>query len=235
MSANRIPARVARLLLGRRLRDLRIRRGMRASGAAGRSGVAEATVWRMERADVRCRYRADALELVRELEGYACRVRCYSPALVPELLRTAEYARAVLDGSSQLVEAERERIVEVLRGRQDAMLARTGARFEFLVEAAAVERVVGGKELMAEQARSLAGVGGLEHVTVRVLTEDLGVHCRLGVGGFTILEFPEDARFGRLGAVVRVERSAGGVLLLDSPQDASGFEEIWAELAAGGA
>jgi hypothetical protein len=75
-----------------------------------------------ERADDRC----DELELLRDLEAYACRVRCYSPALVPELLRTREYARAVLHGVSTLVAAERWRMVELLRQRQDTMLARTG-------------------------------------------------------------------------------------------------------------
>lgn len=49
---------VSRLLLGRRLRQLRTRKRMDTRKAATATGLACATVWRMERGDNRCRYRS---------------------------------------------------------------------------------------------------------------------------------------------------------------------------------
>src|SRR5437879_10951656 len=61
--------RVPRLLIGRRLRELRRRAGIRVAEAAGKAGLAQATVWRMERGDVRCRYRPEDVRALGRVYG----------------------------------------------------------------------------------------------------------------------------------------------------------------------
>jgi transcriptional regulator with XRE-family HTH domain len=63
----RLPATVARLVLGQRLKALREGATMSADAAAERALLARTTLWRMERGDGRCRYRRPDIELLAHL------------------------------------------------------------------------------------------------------------------------------------------------------------------------
>jgi transcriptional regulator with XRE-family HTH domain len=60
---------VSRLLLGRQLRQLRERKGIRTEVAAAEAGVARATLWRMEKGGNRCRYKPGDLTVLGRLYG----------------------------------------------------------------------------------------------------------------------------------------------------------------------
>jgi transcriptional regulator with XRE-family HTH domain len=60
---------VSRLLLGRQLRRLRERKGLRAERVAAEVGVARATLWRMETGGSRCRYKPGDVEMLGRLYG----------------------------------------------------------------------------------------------------------------------------------------------------------------------
>lgn len=60
---------VARMLLGARLRKLRESRGIHSEDAAAQAGVARATLWRMEKGDLRCRYKPGDMEVLGRLYG----------------------------------------------------------------------------------------------------------------------------------------------------------------------
>lgn len=60
---------VARLLLGRWLRALREAEHLHCHDAATEAGVARATLWRMEKGDIRCRYRPGDVEILGRLYG----------------------------------------------------------------------------------------------------------------------------------------------------------------------
>ena len=77
---------VARLLLGRRLRHLREARNLHFEDAAVQVGMARATLWRMEKGDVRCRCKPGDVERLAQL--YAADEQATAP-----LLELAEGAR----------------------------------------------------------------------------------------------------------------------------------------------
>lgn len=69
MSEYTIAGYVPRGLLSRWLRQLRTLRGMHVDAAAAQIGVVRATLWRMEKGDNRCRYRAANVARLGRLYG----------------------------------------------------------------------------------------------------------------------------------------------------------------------
>jgi transcriptional regulator with XRE-family HTH domain len=63
----RLPGTVARMMLGRRLQELRQEAGIHAEDAALHAGVARATLWRIEIGDLRCRYKPGDVEVLGRL------------------------------------------------------------------------------------------------------------------------------------------------------------------------
>ena len=106
-------------------------------------------------------------------------------ALVPGLLQTEEYARAVI--SSGLLIAppgEIERRVQVKMTRQKVLARDDPLTLDVILDEAAVLRMVGGPKVMRGQLAHLAAMAGRPNVTVQVLPlasrgssrDDWGVH-----------------------------------------------------------
>ncbi|MGH3376951.1 MAG: helix-turn-helix domain-containing protein [Actinoallomurus sp.] len=127
------------------------------------------------------------------LESAATAVRSFQLAVVPGMLQTEGYARAVnaatLPGTS---EEEVERRVKVRLARQEQQL--TGEdppEYWAILDEAAVRRVMGGPAVMRGQLDRLLELGELPQVTLQVLPFAHGGHAGT-LGAFTVLEFPED-------------------------------------------
>jgi transcriptional regulator with XRE-family HTH domain len=98
--------RVPRLLVGRRLRELRRRAGIGVGEAAGAAGLAQVTVWRMERGDVRCRYRAGDVRALGEVYGVGEAATGVLAEAAGEAPWFAGYRRVVPDGFENYLELE---------------------------------------------------------------------------------------------------------------------------------
>jgi transcriptional regulator with XRE-family HTH domain len=99
--------RVPRLLIGRRLRELRQRAGFRVEEAAGAARLAQATVWRMERGDVRCRYRSGDVRALGRVYGAGDAARGALVEAARQVPWFAGYRRVVPDGFETYLELER--------------------------------------------------------------------------------------------------------------------------------
>jgi transcriptional regulator with XRE-family HTH domain len=125
------------------------------------------------------------------LEAEAESVRWYAPMLVPGLLQTEQYARAVI--SSGLLIAppgEIERRVQVKMNRQRVLSRDTPLLLDVVLDEAAVLRTVGGTEVMQEQLAHLATMAARPSITVQMLPLGAGAHPAT-TGEFTILRFPD--------------------------------------------
>lgn len=126
------------------------------------------------------------------LEEAAKRLTTFQLTLVPGLLQTPEYRRAVA-----WVELpnhptpEVDRLVEV-HERRRARLRDNGDRLslDVLLAESALHHEVGGAAVMAGQLRHLAEIGTLTNVSVRVIPQSVGSHIGLITGSFVMLEFP---------------------------------------------
>lgn len=153
-------------------------------------------------------------------ETEARRAMAYEALLVPGLLQTEEYARAVIAGTTELGPREVERLVEVRRRRREVLAKKDPLEFVALVDEAVLHRPVGGPAVMAAQLTALAKESR-PHVTVQVVPFGTGVHPGL-LGSFVILD---DLRQ----ALVAIE-SALSIMYVDEAEDVQGYVTMFETL-----
>ena len=125
------------------------------------------------------------------LEADAESVGWYAAQIVPGLLQTEEYAREIIR-STLLISppGEIERRVQVRMARQRVLTRDAPLRLSAVLDEAAIQRAVGGLEIMRGQLAHLAQVGSWPNIDLRVLPNAAGAHPAV-TGEFTILRFPE--------------------------------------------
>ncbi|MFC7814254.1 MULTISPECIES: helix-turn-helix transcriptional regulator [unclassified Streptomyces] len=123
------------------------------------------------------------------LESQASAMRTLETTVVPGLLQTPEYARAVTRAAADGLPEERlDTLVEVRLARQDVLRAEPPLRLSAVLDEAVLRREVGGPGVMARQLERLVEAARLPHVRLRVLPFAAGAH--IGVTGpFVIFSF----------------------------------------------
>ena len=161
-----------------------------------------------------------------DLEVTANRICCYEPDVMPGLLQTPDYARAVFEASSPPVTPEDvERLVVVRIQRQQGVFAgRAQARIHAVLNQGVLTRQVGGPEVAAAQLKHVRELDATDRVEVRVLTDESGAHASMR-GSFTLLEFADSEE----PSVVYIE-SPAGARLIDRPAQFALHRDVFASL-----
>jgi transcriptional regulator with XRE-family HTH domain len=130
------------------------------------------------------------------LETVASQILIYEAQRIPELLQTAEYARAFAAANPGLPDDDaRAMATEALQGRQNAILHEDGPDIRVILGEAALRQVVGGAAVMQAQLAALANISsGNVHVTVQVLPFTSGAHAAAATGSLAILRSPKPRR-----------------------------------------
>jgi hypothetical protein len=127
------------------------------------------------------------------LEAQASTMRSLETSVVPGLLQTPEYARAVTraavggldnDGPERL-----DALVQVRLARQDVLRADPPLALSVVLDEAVVRREVGGPGVMARQLDRLVEAAHLPQVRLQVLPFAAGAHIGI-TGPFVIFSFP---------------------------------------------
>ncbi|MDQ0380112.1 helix-turn-helix domain-containing protein [Amycolatopsis thermophila] len=148
------------------------------------------------------------------LEADASSLRAFQALLVPGLLQTEQYARAVIRAMRpDAEESDIQRRVAARTARQQLLTDPSPPEYWAVIDEAVLHRVVGGPEVMAHQADRLLAVAQLPHVTIQVVPFGAGAHPGME-GPFLILGFPEQADPD----VVYVDSTSGG-FFLELPPD----------------
>jgi hypothetical protein len=126
------------------------------------------------------------------LEASASLIRTYEVQFVPGLLQTRDYARAVvlLDHGRKSAE-EIERRVNLRMDRQQLLSRADPPQVWAVVDEAALQRPIGGFEVMREQIEALIEATKLPNVRLQVIPFRAGGHAAAG-GSFSILRFPDE-------------------------------------------
>ena len=125
------------------------------------------------------------------MEADATLTRNWELELVPGLLQTEAYARAVHQLTSHLVPpAQIDLWVAARMKRQERLRGDQPLRLHAVVSEGALRRL-NGSELAVEQFRHMVAAADLPNVTLQVLPFSAGMHPSMA-GGFTHLAFPED-------------------------------------------
>ncbi|MFY1633359.1 helix-turn-helix domain-containing protein [Solwaraspora sp. WMMB335] len=124
-------------------------------------------------------------------EGDAASIHTYQSLLVPGLLQTEEYARAIFR-AAQPGETDEQinRRVEARLLRQTIVKGRDAPQLWAILDEAAVRRGVGGRDVMRGQLAHLVSSSKQANLTIQVIPFDAGAYMSMD-GGFIILRFAE--------------------------------------------
>ncbi|MYY08838.1 helix-turn-helix domain-containing protein [Streptomyces sp. SID4919] len=126
------------------------------------------------------------------LEETASDIATYESDLVPGLLQTDGYVRAVMCTHRPGISADDLAGRVQLRMERQRILTRAAdpTVLRVALSEAAVRRQVGGAEVMAGQLAHLVYVSGLPNVSVRLVPFSAGMHSGVIAGPFVVLRFP---------------------------------------------
>ena len=127
------------------------------------------------------------------LEESASLIRAYEPQVVPGLLQTEEYIRAITAASFPSEnEEDWERRVALRLARQDLLKRPAPPQYWVVLEETVLRRPIGGKDVMRGQLKHLIEAAGRPDITIQVLSFSAGWHPAM-YGMFNIFRFPDNA------------------------------------------
>ncbi|MFE3001857.1 helix-turn-helix domain-containing protein [Nocardia sp. NPDC059246] len=149
------------------------------------------------------------------LETSAQSMDIYRPDVVPGLLQTADYARALdriyFPNDS---EDEQDRRVQLRMNRQTIITRKARpTKTSVVLHESVLHTVVGGPAVMAGQLRKLADISTRPNVSIRVLPFNAGLPVGTPVGPFVILDFAADQTHEKEPTVIYVENFTGDMYL----------------------
>ena len=157
------------------------------------------------------------------LEAEAASIRTFQAQLVPALLQTGDYSRAVVRATRLTTrdDDESRRFLELLQARQELLARQPPVKLWTVLDQAVLRRQVGGPAVMAAQLEHLAEAADLPHITLQVLPEEAGEHAGME-GSFTILGFPESTD----PEVIYLDAATGGIYL-EKPEDQERYAAVF--------
>ncbi len=152
-------------------------------------------------------------------------IREYASHVVPVLLQTPEYARALLSVGHSLRDAEH--LEERLAARLDRQVRLTGPdrpELWIILDEAVLRRPIGGSAVMRGQLEKLLRMAEEPGLTIQVLPFDQGEHGALG-GSLTVLVMPD-------GSEVAYTEGAHHGQLTEEPDEVERFVLTYDQLRA---
>jgi transcriptional regulator with XRE-family HTH domain len=126
-----------------------------------------------------------------EKEATATTLRWFEPLLVPGLLQTDMYARALFGTRIGVTEDEIDELVVARLKRQEALTKPNPPTLWVILDEWVLRRPVGGRHVMLEQVNRLIEAAQQPNVVFEVIPADAGAHEGLYGGGFAIADFKE--------------------------------------------
>ncbi|WP_285665659.1 helix-turn-helix domain-containing protein [Actinorhabdospora filicis] len=147
------------------------------------------------------------------LESEASRISTWEPVLIPALLQTEDYARAVLQraGVESLTHTQIEKRVQARAERKARLLSDNPPALAAIFDEGALRRPVGGRDVMCGQLEHLLELAQMPNIGVQLIPTSAGAHAGV-TGSVTLLEYESDED-----PPVAFLETVGGDLYLDEP------------------
>ncbi|PZS40626.1 MAG: XRE family transcriptional regulator [Pseudonocardiales bacterium] len=156
-------------------------------------------------------------------ENKAVTIDAFEPTVVPGLLQTTDYARALIREVGTTPADEIEDRVAARLGRQSLFGRERPARFTFFIHEFVLRLPVGGPAVMFEQLEPLLRRATRPYLTLRVVPAALGGYAA-AAGSFRLMEFAE------FRPVVYLESQTTS-LFLEKPEEIAAYRSILGLLA----
>jgi transcriptional regulator with XRE-family HTH domain len=161
-----------------------------------------------------------------EYEAAAYIARNYESFIVAGPLQTADYARAsIMQLAPDMSKSQVDTRVEIRMKRQELLLRPEAPLMFFIMDEAAVRRLVGSRDVMRGQLHRMIDAAEMPKVTIEVIPFSAGVVQGMQAP-FVIYEFPDAADDD----VLYQEVPGGGMLSRDNPDEILRFREAFERL-----
>lgn len=154
-------------------------------------------------------------------EREANSIRWYEPSMVPGLLQTEAYARAVLTGGRLLTTKRVEQFVAARLDRQSVLSREDPPQFVTVLDAAVLRRPIGGPAVMREQLDHLLISAEQPHVHLHVVPDGVGAYAGLA-GAFILMK-------GKSGEIAHVDSALRAHITAD-PDAVASLHNRWESL-----
>ena len=125
------------------------------------------------------------------VEAALVALRQFETMLIPGLLQTADFTRALINGANPGLAADVvERRVMARLARQQILTRANPLHFHLILDEAILERPVGTPAVMRKQLRHLIDDSAADHITIQVLPKAAGASPAMD-GPFSVLTLPE--------------------------------------------
>jgi transcriptional regulator with XRE-family HTH domain len=146
-------------------------------------------------------------------ERRATSLRWWEPLLIPGLLQTADYARAILAADPETTEDQLDELVAARLERQAILDKPNPPALWVVLDEAVLHRLIGTRKTMYDQLLVLADTSCRSNITVQIVPAEIGVHAGL-LGAFIVagfdnapgtvyMESPDQGQTTELPSVVR--------------------------------
>lgn len=156
---------------------------------------------------------AKALTDLIDHEQNAVRITDVSPLLIPGLLQTSDYARAIVGDKP-----DAETKVTLRAGRRDILTRRNPVELFALIDSEALARPIAPPDVMADQLRHILSLAELPNVAVQVVSSTRPGYHPMLLGSFELLEF------AKAKPIVHLEHRRSSVFLWEDDEVASYVE-----------
>ena len=156
-------------------------------------------------------------------ENKAIAISDFQAVVVPGLLQTGDYARALIREAGTVPADEIDDRVAARLARQSLFSQERPARLTFFLHEFVLRLPVGGLAVMSEQLHHLLRLSVRPYLTLRVLPASRGAHAAIN-GPFTLMEFAEFHPVAYL-------ESETSSLFLEKPEETRAYRRILGALA----
>ena len=156
-------------------------------------------------------------------ENKAVAISSFVSTVMPGLLQTGDYTRALLKEAGRVPVDEIDARVAARLARQSLFSRDRPARFTFYLHEFVLRLPVGGPAVMIDQLQQLQRLSLRPYLTLRVVPASLGAHAATA-GSFTLMEFAE------FKPVVYLESETSS-LFLEKPVEITAYQDILESLA----
>jgi transcriptional regulator with XRE-family HTH domain len=152
-------------------------------------------------------------------EAQATTLRSFEPLVVPGLLQTGDYARAIFRTRFRITSDEIEERVAARLKRQEVLTRDDPAALWVILDEWVLRRPVGGAHVMLEQVNRLLESAGQPHIVIEVIPASTGAHEGMA-GAFMIADFDGAPSAGYQEGAVRGQP-------VDEPKDVASLDLTW--------
>jgi transcriptional regulator with XRE-family HTH domain len=159
------------------------------------------------------------------LEAEAVSINVYQSGVLPGLLQTEEYARAMLRAEVPPFSPQKlEQLLQARLTRQALLAQSAGPDYHAILDEATLHRRVGGPAVMSAQLERIRESAQRPNVTVQVISFETGAHPAME-SVFSILNFEQPL----VSDIVYVEGLVGNIYL-ERPTDLERYRTIFSHL-----